>query len=164
MPKTKPSNLHYQKSNVTDSIIQQDTLPSIQYHYLLYNSTTYNTLLLFLLLHHYSCFWLLLAASSLGVGDHSSTSLIEGGGLKRFSSPPSASPATCEGPASDPIGSVGALGCNCEYSTWTSSCRILQYACRLSMAELSSSTRARAFASLAQATERDCTAQSSAKS
>jgi hypothetical protein len=34
----------------------------------------------------------------------------------------------------------------------------------LSMAKLSSSTRARAFAALAQATERDCTAQSSAKS
>jgi hypothetical protein len=85
-------------------------------------------------------------------------------GPKRSNSPPSASPALCEGPASDLTGSAGTCGCNCEYNTWTSSCRVLQYACRLSIAELSSSTRARAFAALAQATERDCTAQSSAKS
>jgi hypothetical protein len=49
-------------------------------HYLLYISTIYNTLLLFLLLHYYFYCWLPLAASSSGVGDHSSTSLIEGGG------------------------------------------------------------------------------------
>jgi hypothetical protein len=133
-------------------------------HYLLYNSTIYNTLLLLLLLHCYFYCWLPLAASSSGVGDHSSTNLIEGGGWKRSSSPPSACPITWEGPASDSTGCMGSLGCSCEYNTCTSSCNVLQYVCNSSTAMLSSVIRAWALASLAHANERDWTTQSSAKS
>jgi hypothetical protein len=101
------------KSNDTDSMLYN------RIHYPLYNSSTYYTTyyLYFYKLYYYSCFWLLLAASSSGVGDHTSTSLNEGGGLKRSNSPPSASPALCEGPASDLTRSAGTCGCNCEYST-----------------------------------------------
>jgi hypothetical protein len=46
-----------------------------------------------------------------------------------------------------------------SYNTCTSSCRVLQYACRFSRDALSSATRARAFASQSQAKEREFTAQ-----
>jgi hypothetical protein len=58
-----------------------------------------------------------LVASLSGVGDHSSTNFIEGGGLKRSNSPPKASPAVLEGPAYISIGSAGTLGCSWEYNT-----------------------------------------------
>jgi hypothetical protein len=57
-------------------------------HHLLY-ITSISTIILY-----YSCFLSLLVASLSGVGDHSSTNFIEGGGLKRSNSPPKASPAT----------------------------------------------------------------------
>jgi hypothetical protein len=113
----------------------------------------------------YYCYYLSsLVASLLGVGDHSSARFIEGGGLKRSSSPPSASPAVPEGPAPIPTGLAGTSGCSREYNSWTSSCNVLQYTYKLSMAVLSSSTQARALASRSQAMERELTAQSSAKS
>jgi hypothetical protein len=59
---------------------------------------------------HYSSFLSLLVASLSGVGDHSSTKFIEGGGLKRSSSPPRASPTAPDGPAPIPTGSAGTLG------------------------------------------------------
>jgi hypothetical protein len=58
-----------------------------------------------------------LVASLSGVGDHSLTRFIEGGGLKRSNSPPSASPATPEGPASIPTGSTDTLGSSHEYNS-----------------------------------------------
>jgi hypothetical protein len=63
------------------------------------------------------CFLSLLVTSLSGVGDHSSTNFIEGGGLNRSSSPPKASPAVPEDPASIPTGSAGTLGCSWEYNT-----------------------------------------------
>jgi hypothetical protein len=59
---------------------------TIGLHHLLNNSTTS--------ILYYSCFLSLLVASLSGVGDHSLTNFIEGGGLKRSNSPPKASPAT----------------------------------------------------------------------
>ena len=72
-------HLHYLKGNDTDSNFT--TGP----HYLLYINT--------ISILHYSSFLSLLVASLSGVGDHSSARFIEGGGLKRSSSPPRASPA-----------------------------------------------------------------------
>jgi hypothetical protein len=72
------------KSNVTDSNFYNRITPLIIHHYYFYCYT-----ILF-----YSRFPLLLVASLSGVGDHSSTNFIEGGGLKRSNSPPKASPTT----------------------------------------------------------------------
>jgi hypothetical protein len=52
-----------------------------------------------------------------GVGVHSSAMFIEGGGLKRSSSPPNASPAALEGPAPIPTGSAGTSRCSHEYNS-----------------------------------------------
>jgi hypothetical protein len=76
------------------------------------NSHTTTTSILY-----YYCFLSLLVASLSGVGDHWSAKFIEGGGLKRSSSPPKASPAAPDGPAPIPTGSAGTFGCNCEYNT-----------------------------------------------
>jgi hypothetical protein len=97
---SKPSILHYLKGNDTDSNLQQD-------------HNTYYTLSYL----NYTTLVSLLVASLSGVGDHSSTRFIEGGGLKRSSSSPRASPAVPEGPAPIPTGSTGTLGCSCKYNT-----------------------------------------------
>jgi hypothetical protein len=89
---------------------------------------------------------------------------MEGGGLKRSSSPSGPSPVVPDGPTPIAIGSAGTSGCSHEYSTCTSSCKLLQYTCKLSRAALSSATRARALASWSQATERELTDQSTTKS
>jgi hypothetical protein len=89
---------------------------------------------------------------------------MEGGGLKRSNSLSGPSFAVPDGPAPIAAVSEGTSGCSRAYSTCTSSCNVLQYTCRLSRATLSSVTRARAFSSMSQATERELTAQSTAKS
>jgi hypothetical protein len=100
MPK---KTIHY---TLLKRVMLQTRIFTTGLHYLLYIITT-STLC-------YSCFLSLLVASLSGVGDHSSTNFIEGGGLKRSSSPPKASPAVPEGPASIPTGSAGTLGCMLE--------------------------------------------------
>jgi hypothetical protein len=95
---------------------------------------------------------------------HSSTRFMEGGGLKRSNSPSGPSPAVPNDPAHIATASAGMSRCSRAYSTCTSSCKVLQYTCRLSRAALSSATRARAFASRSQAIERELTAQSVAES
>jgi hypothetical protein len=54
--------------------------------------------------------------------------------------------------------SDGMFGCSRSYNTCTSSCSVLQYACRFSSDALSSATRARALASQSQAKEHKLTA------
>jgi hypothetical protein len=97
-------------------------------------------------------------------GDRSSARFMEGGGLKRSNSPSGPSFVVPDGPAPIATASAGTFGCSRAYSTCTSSCKVLQYTCRLSRAALSSATRARAFASRSQAIERELTAQSMAES
>jgi hypothetical protein len=88
---------------------------------------------------------------------------MEGGGLKRSNSPSGPSFAVPNGPA--PIAtSEGTSECSRAYNTCTSSCKVLQYTCRLSRAAPSSATRARPFASRSQAIERELTAQPMAES
>jgi hypothetical protein len=89
---------------------------------------------------------------------------MEGGGLKRSNSPSGPSLVVPDGPAPIAAASEGTSGCSRAYNTCTSSCKVLQYTCRLSRAALSSATRARAFASRSQAIERELTAQSMAES
>jgi hypothetical protein len=85
---------------------------------------------------------------------------MEGGGLKRSISPSGPSLVVPDGPAPIAATSGGTYGCSRLYSTCTSSCKVLQYACRFSRDALSSATRARAFASQSQAKESELTAQS----
>jgi hypothetical protein len=93
-------------------------------------------------------------------GDRSSTRFMEGGAPKR-SIPPLDPPfAIPDGPAPIAATSGGAFGCNRSYNTCTSSCQVLQYACRFLRDALSSATRARVLASQSQAKEREFTAQS----
>jgi hypothetical protein len=85
---------------------------------------------------------------------------MEGGGLKRSSSPSGPSFAVPEGPAPIAAASEGTSGCSRAYNTCTSSCKVLQYTCIPSRDALSSTTRARAFALQSQANERELMAQS----
>jgi hypothetical protein len=85
---------------------------------------------------------------------------MEGGAPKR-SIPPSDPPFVVpDGPAPIATTSGGAFGCSRSYNTCTSSCKVLQYACRFSRDALSSATRARDLASRSQAKERKFTTQS----
>jgi hypothetical protein len=85
-------------------------------------------------------------------------------GLKRSSSPSGPSLAVPDGSAPIAAMSDGSFGCSRSYNTCTSSCKVLQYACRFSRDALSSATWARALASQSQAKEHESTAQSMAVS
>jgi hypothetical protein len=88
---------------------------------------------------------------------------MEGGGLKRSSSPSGPLFAVPDGPAPIAAMSEGTSRCSQAYNTCTSSCKVLQYTCRLLRDALSSATRARTFASRSQAIERELTAKSMAE-
>jgi hypothetical protein len=68
--------------------------------------------------------------------------------------------AVPDGPAPIAAASGGTSGYNRSYNTCTSSCKVLQYACRFSRDALSSATRARALALQSHAKEHEFTAQS----
>jgi hypothetical protein len=97
-------------------------------------------------------------------GDHSSARFMEGGGLKRSSSPSGPSLVVPDGLAPIAATSGGTLGCSRSYNTCTSSCKVLQYTCKFWRDALSSATRARALASQSQPKERKLMAQSMAVS
>jgi hypothetical protein len=66
---------------------------------------------------------------------------MEGGGLKRSSSPSGPSFVVPNGLAPIAATLEGTSGCSRAYNTCTSSCKVLQYTCRLSRDALSSATR-----------------------
>jgi hypothetical protein len=84
----------------------------------MYNHYLFYIIIISKLYYYYYYLYLLsLVASLSGVGVHSSARFIEGGGLKRSSSPPNASPAVPEGPAPILAGSASTSGCSHEYNT-----------------------------------------------
>jgi hypothetical protein len=83
-----------------------------------------------------------------------------GGAPKRSISPSDAPFDVPVGPAPIAATSGGTFECSRSYNTCTSSCKVLQYACRFSRDALSSAIRARALASQSQAKEHEFMAQS----